>query len=224
MLNTTTIHSSHGEIKINNQTGKVLSIDVNCTKDCDTCINGIKKFDLKEYCEYYSTLTVPDNADILDFGYWKKVEGKKALVYEEPAHDWRKEWRKLRPNEILLADWDAQTDEKKKEICFSLLALSQVLIKTDEIKKNMIANQGKIIVNLEGIIAAQEGMMVSLNEIISTTQKHWDAEKEIYSALLVDIANEIAKGGDMNKIHSELMKFIKLEAGAVVMHTGSFSA
>ncbi len=95
----TIVYSSCGEITIHKETGVKIRAKIDC--DCnagDRCIKRISKFDVEEYKKHYNKTDVPDRVDILDMGYWQWQEKSHSLkkVYEEPAHEWRKDAVKLR--------------------------------------------------------------------------------------------------------------------------------
>ncbi len=89
------IRSSNGTLTADTITGDVIKCDMD-----GEGIDAIKKFDLEEFCKHYgySKETMPIDIDILDLGYWY-VSIKGILEYEEPAHDWREEFKVLRTQE-----------------------------------------------------------------------------------------------------------------------------
>ena len=140
----------------------------------------------------------------------------------------------MEENEIALEAskaWDELTDEKKKEFFFRIVELSKRFEKQIELYKEQVGAMNLLIVNQENgfekqielykeqlaiqnkMIVNQEGIIANQDKLIANTQKGWDNEKELYAGFLVSIANEIAKGGDMTKLQTELSKFIKWEAG-----------
>lgn len=87
-MNTVYIGSSHGEFSADATTGKVIKKEIYEGSETEP-VNFIDKFDIEEYKKHYNTTTPPEYIDILDLGYWLENG-----AYEEPAHDWRKEFRK----------------------------------------------------------------------------------------------------------------------------------
>jgi hypothetical protein len=79
-MKTATVHSSHGDITIDAQTGVVISHGNN-TEYAD-----IARFDLEEYRAQYPDEKEVRGYDILDLGYFLK-DG----TYEEPDHHWRRD-------------------------------------------------------------------------------------------------------------------------------------
>jgi len=104
-----TIYSTHGTIIINPETGTIIATDIDMCND--NCIDNIDHFDIEEYKEFYNVGKLPDAIDILDMGYWK--DG----IYEEPAHDWRKDVAKLRAG-IALDEWVEENVTRKPEPVF----------------------------------------------------------------------------------------------------------
>lgn len=86
------ITSSSGELIANKITGEVFQSEI--YPRGDPSIKNIKTFDIEEYKRYYEVNEMPESVDILDLGYDYEIDGK--LAYEEPAHHWRKETKKMR--------------------------------------------------------------------------------------------------------------------------------
>lgn len=85
-MKTGIVHSSHGDITINLDTGDVISHNNNGN------YTDVVRFDLQEYFQHYSgeEQNQVNEFDILDLGYWFR-DDKLALVYEAPDHQWRQE-------------------------------------------------------------------------------------------------------------------------------------
>lgn len=86
-----TIRSSNGELIANPESGHVISCKM---EDDGEGLDKIIRFDLEEFKKHYNYTqeSLPISIDILDLGYW--YESIDDIVkYEEPAHEWRKEFR-----------------------------------------------------------------------------------------------------------------------------------
>lgn len=91
MANTFCVHSTHGELYCNPETGEVLCIEPDEPGDTFSIayLENIIKVDLAEYREWAKNSTAPEwehdtETDILLLGYWTK-DG----VHELPCEDFR---------------------------------------------------------------------------------------------------------------------------------------
>lgn len=74
---TGTVHSTHGDIDIETQNGKVLNFNT-----CADEYGDIIQFDLDEYRLFYEADDV--GFDILDLGYWYRLSDGR-VKYEKPC-------------------------------------------------------------------------------------------------------------------------------------------
>lgn len=82
-----TVYSSHGEITVELNTGKVLKVEVYTGCENES-INDIEKFNVEEFQQHYNRQIEPDeDIDVLSIGYWSSNHGQ----YTPPEQDWRNE-------------------------------------------------------------------------------------------------------------------------------------
>lgn len=82
-----TAYSSHGTVRFDRASGKVISITRDCPAgQCDGCLPDIVQFDVNEWEDFYPDQIIPDNIDILDIGYWYTF-GKQCRAYESPDRE-----------------------------------------------------------------------------------------------------------------------------------------
>ena len=104
-----TIHSSHGEIIIDAETGKVDCFETEETDFIKTYTNAV--FDLNEYKKFYKVNELPDEYDILDLGY--TIDG----VYEPPEPMFREEVIKNLSNQSKEEQMTAHLKEYDCDYC-----------------------------------------------------------------------------------------------------------
>lgn len=89
---TTTLYSSHGNVVINSETGKVLEVNLDDKEDNDCYLLHIDRFDISEFKNWFLTRygINPDvsELDVLELGFWKK-NGE----YDNANNKWRYEIR-----------------------------------------------------------------------------------------------------------------------------------
>lgn len=90
MKNTIEVTSSNGSLTVDRASGVVIKCRM---EENGEGIDKILRFNLEEFCGTYCypKNQIPHTIDILDLGYWHKHFKKEE--YEEPADDWRKEFR-----------------------------------------------------------------------------------------------------------------------------------
>jgi len=67
-------------------------------EDGERGYRDIRRVDVVEWCKHYDDPSKPPLAftgcDILDVGYWYLTPDASEMKYEEPAHEWRAEYRR----------------------------------------------------------------------------------------------------------------------------------
>lgn len=134
-MKTFTVYSSNGTLEVEIETGFVQK----CSMEEDgEDIDLIERFDLYEYQDYYKeVLKASDSIDILELGYWHRLDGR--LLYEPADEDWRRRGKEvIRRGSFLYRDganykfvfeWDIPQDMNLKvgdEISYKKLGISSV--------------------------------------------------------------------------------------------------